>query len=401
MKVREQFVLRALDKQTSFKALCREFKVSRKTGYKWVARYKKLGVRGLEALSRRPNESPLATSADVVAEVVALRNAHPTWGPKKLCAVLRREGLVDKVPGTATVARILERTGLVQPARRIWRRKPTRAAPQLVVSRPNDVWTVDYKGWWLVSSGRCEPLTVRDAFSRYVLEVKVLSTTATEPTRQAFERLFSRYGIPRTILSDNGSPFAANRGQLGLSRLSAWWLSLGIDVQHSRPGTPSDNGGHERMHRDIKAELQRFSALTMKKQQIACDRWRHDFNNHRPHEAFRMQVPAALYRRSAVEFDERRTQAVYPDTFTSRLVSKHGTISVGGKPVFISTALCRQHIGLEPLGLDRYAVWYYSRHLGVADVSSVPVFKPAPPNSAPPLALRAPARQNHQRREVA
>lgn len=398
MTVREEFVLEALDGSSSFSALCARYSISRKTGYKWRERYKKYGLRGLEDLSRRPSSTPLATTAEMVAEVVAARNAHPSWGPRKLREMLKRQGVVG-VPGTRTIARILERAGYIQPLRRRPRHRPVGHAPELVVRRPNDVWTVDFKGWWLCGDGRCEPLTVRDAFSRFVLDIRVLTTTRGEAVRRVFEELFSRYGLPRTILTDNGSPFATSFG-LGLTRLSVWWLSLGIDVQRTRPGTPSDNGGHERMHRDIKAELQQFAALTLRKQQAACDRWRHDFNHHRPHEALLMKVPADLYQRSAVRFVGRAVAPNYAPNWLRRKASNSGVISVGAKRLFLSETLAQQQLGLEPLGVDRFGVWFHAKYLGVADFRLIPAFTPDT-ERAPALASRAPAKQTRAKKAAA
>jgi len=393
VNVREKFVLEALDGRVAFSMLCTRIGISRKTGYKWLRRYKQYGVRGLEDMSRSPRSCPLATTADVVAEVVAVRKDHPAWGPKKIREVLKREG-VPSLPVTRTIARILERTGFLQPMRRRRRWKHEGSPPQLEVRKPNDVWTVDFKGWWLATGTheRCEPLTIRDAHSRFIIDIRVLATTRGDVVKRAFEDAFRRYGLPRAILTDNGSPFASATGALRLTYLTVWWLSLGIDVQHSRPATPSDNGGHERMHRDMKAELQRFAALTRRKQQAACDRWRHEFNHHRPHEALQMKTPAEFYRPSSVRYDGREVAPTYPEPFLSRRVSNSGTVSVGGTPLFVSMALRGRVVGLEPQGFDKYRAWFGGRRLADLDFATRSM-QPCPTGRAPPLAsLAAPRR---------
>jgi hypothetical protein len=238
-------------------------------------------------------------------------------------------------------------------------------APQVQPKRPNQLWTVDFKGWWRTRSGeRCEPLTLRDAHSRYVLATVVLSSPKMGEVRAVFERVFSQYGLPEAILSDGGVPFVAPGSSIGLTTLSAWWLSLGIEHYRSRPATPSDNGGHERMHRDMAAELEAVAAMTRKAQQDACDRWRHDFNHHRPHEALGMKTPAERYQRSAVAFEQKPTALVYPDAFAVRRVSNVGCIKHAQHLVFVSHALSGYDLGLEYLSADHFAVWFAHRRLG-------------------------------------
>jgi putative transposase len=383
MSVREQFVLRAKEPGANIAALCREHGISRKTGYKWIERYDEGGLSALEDMSRRPHTSPLQVSGDVVADVVQLRVAHPTWGSKKLAEILRRK-YGSEAPSKRTVARILVRSGLVQQSRRRRQSPEVHFGPPTVQPKtPNDLWTADFKGWWLAASGeRCEPLTVRDAYSRFVLAIDVLSTTSAETVKAVFERLFEKYGVPKAILTDGGSPFVAAYGSLGLTTLNVWWLSLGIEHYRSRPATPSDNGAHERLHKDIAAELEAFAALNRRAQQDACDRWRHDFNHHRPHEALAMRMPYEVYRRSDIVFDKAKAiDVVYPSHFITRLVSQVGVIKWRGGSVFISGALAARTVGLEPLTRRQFHVWFAHRRLGLVDFSTTEgVFTPAPWN---------------------
>lgn len=370
MGARETFVLRARE-GAKIAPLCREFGISRKTAYKWLERYKARGIEGLEDLDRRPRSSPLKTSAEMVAEVVALRRAHPSWGARKLAHVLHRR-FPDEAPKERTVARVLERTGLLQPMRKAWRRASAPVAPPAPsVLAPNDLWTVDFKGWWWAGKERCEPLTVRDAYSRYVLAIRVLPNTGLPPVQDAFEELFERYGIPRAIQTDNGTPFVCAHSVSGLTRLGVFWLSLGIEHVRSRPARPSDNGGHERMHRDMAAELERFSELSREAQQEACDRWRHDFNQHRPHEALGMKTPAEVYVRSRVHYARAPAEPEYPAAYKLRRVSGSGTIRHRGQRVFLSGALRRRTVGLAPMEQHgQYEVWFGRRMLGQIDFAA-------------------------------
>jgi putative transposase len=370
MDVREEFVLRAQAPKANKAALCREFGISRKTAYKWLERYVSGGLGALESLSRRPTTSPLRCSGELVAEIVRLRRAHPSWGARKIAAAIRREHPALEAPGERRVHRVLVRTGFLQPTRTPRRRKSTHSGepPRVVYERCNDVWTVDFKGWWLaLDKTRCEPLTIRDAHSRFILAIDVLPTTKLSRVREVFERVFRKYGLPKVILTDNGPPFVSTAGELGLTRLSAWWLTLGIEHVRTRPGTPSDNGAHERMHRDIAAELEAFKAMSREAQQKACDRWRHQFNCHRPHEAIGMKVPADLYRRSEVDYDATPSAYVYPEAHVVRRVGHRGNIWYRKRLAFISWAIIGEEIGLSALDQNVSEVWFRHKKLGEVD----------------------------------
>lgn len=377
MGIREEFVVRALAPDANVSALCREYGVSRKTGYKWLERFKEGGLLALEDASRKPRESPLQVSGDVVARVVRIRTSHPRRGSKKIVAILKRELKPADVPSMSTVHRILVRAGLLQPLRLRRRRKAQRQAgpPRVVVKAPNDLWTVDFKGWWLaMDRSRCEPLTVRDAFSRFLLRIEVLPTNRTALVRPIFEQLFKSYGLPKAILTDNGPPFVATQGEFGVTQLSAWWMSLGIEHIRTRPGTPSDNGGHKRMHKDIAAELEDFAALTRDRQQEACERWRHDFNCHRPHEALGMKMPIEVYKPSTVRFDPKKAvEHVYPEHFLVRVVAKRGAVSWRGIPGQMSHAFVKRRVGLETTAGGVFNVWFGHKLLGELNFNERPV----------------------------
>lgn len=347
MKLREEFVLLALEPGACMAKLCRQFGISRQNGYKWLRRYREEGLEGLRDQSRRPRGSSLQVSGEVVLRVLELRQKRGC-GPKTLHALLRRrleKGQV--VPSERTIARIIARGGYVKKRRRLTP-PPGRvtAAPRPIVETINDLWTVDFKGWWRAQNGeRCEPLTVRDAHSRYVLAMALLPNTKTAAVRSEFERLFERYGIPRAILSDNGSPFACTTAPAGLTELSAWWISLGIQVIRARPGCPQDNGAHERFHLDV-VPLQNAPALSRLAQQALCDQWRRDFNHVRPHQALAMKTPAQVYRPAR----QRRTPKVvrhdYPAGAVMRRVLTNGHFWWHSRYFFLSRALRGHSVAL-------------------------------------------------------
>ena len=366
MSLKMDFVARACRPGARVSALCREFGISRQTGHKWLKRYKKHGPDGLEEISRRPKSSPLATAEEVVLAVLAVRDAHPRKGPKKLFRLLERK-LGEQTPSVATIARVLRRFGKVRQRSRFSRISLVEAAPAIRAAACNDVWTVDFKGWWRSLDGqRCEPLTVRDAHSRFVLAVEVFSSPSLERAKEVFGRLFRRYGVPRYIQCDNGSPFINVRARGGLTRLSAWWVSLGITVLRSRPGCPQDNGGHERMHRDLAEDVQVMPATCRAAQQRACDRWRQEFNHVRPHEALSGEVPASLYKRS-----ERRPHLVsylYPPHWIVRTTARTGTLNIDGMQFKVGLALACQRVALEPIGGRNYRMWFNQVDLGTVEL---------------------------------
>lgn len=367
MSQKLEFVERAMKQGARMTVLCREYGISRETGYKWLERFKREGPDGLEERSRRPRVSPVATAEDVVAEILALRERYPRRGPKKLVPQLRAK-LGDATPSVATVSRVLKRFGMVRRKSRFGRIVSiSDRKPDVRAAAPNELWTVDFKGWWCSTDGeRCEPLTVRDAFSRFVLAVRVMASTSMPEVRRVFEALFKKHGIPAAIQVDNGVPFINTQARGGLTQLSAWWLSLGIRVVRSRPGCPQDNGGHERMHRDMKADLQAYPAGSRIAEQRACDRWRLEFNRVRPHEALGGKTPGDLYRPSNRR--AAKTKFLYPPDWIVRTVREHGAIHVGGIQLNAGVALSRQRVALEPLAGTRYRMWFRDVDLGPVDV---------------------------------
>ena len=368
MSLKLQFVERAAQKGSNLSALCEEFGVSRQTGHKWLRRYRELGPLGLVEQSRRPDSSPGGTGEDVVLAILALRNQHPSWGPDKISRVLQRRLAAD-APSRSTVVRILRRLGKVRrrrPPVRIW---SVDGRPRVEVSGADDLWTMDFKGWWRAGNGqRCEPFTVRDAHSRFVLAATLLPGARGALVRGVLEQLFHEHGTPRAIQCDNGSPFVCTRARGGLTQLSAWLVSLGIRLIRSRPGKPQDNGGHERMHRDL-AELELAPARSRRAQQRDCDRWLVDFNNVRPHEALGGKTPAEVYKPS------HRAPAVqlpnYPPDYKVRRVNRVGIIKIFGDCVYVSASLRGQLVGLQHERGMQWRAYFHEVDLGLVEIVNI------------------------------
>jgi putative transposase len=375
MDLRGEFVLAASAPEANVAQLCRDFGISRNNGYKWLARFRAQGEPGLQDRSRRPRRT-IETSGEVVLRLIELRRQYPNWGPKKLRRLLVTHGYDGHPPSTKTIARILDRAGerRVRPRRRR-RLRLIREHRDLRVAQPNDVWTVDFKGWWRTRDGkRYEPLTVRDAFSRYILCLQMLPSMAGKDAKPAFERLFQANGLPKVIRVDNGAPFACTSAPAGLSRLSAWWTSLGIRVSFSRPAHPEDNGSHERMHFDMANELQAEPADSSSAQQRIADRWRTEFNNVRPHEALDMKTPADLYRRSERRYRGVR-RATYPAGLAVRLVSRLGCVRFAGKSVFVSESVGGFEVGVRKTRRGSISVRFYDLALGTFDLAAAPAHR--------------------------
>lgn len=363
--VRMEFVMIAREQGINIAEACRQYGISRKTGYKWLKRYEMEGMSGLADRSRRPKNNPFEVSGNVVLELIRLRHEHPYWGPKKLRALLTKEGVRrDELPSEATIMRILRRAGLTESKGRGRPRKWKSEGDMSEASKPNEVWTVDFKGWWRVRDGRrCEPLTVRDLYSRYILCLRPMEKRNTEEVQAVFERIFERYGLPDAIRSDNGAPFASITGLHGLTRLSAWWRTLGIRLNRTKPGHPQDNGAHERMHRDLAIEIEGTPSNTLEEETERLECWRFEYNTIRPHEALGMKTPGDIYRRSTRRMADIQSYE-YPEGFEIRKVRRHGYIRIKKCDIFLSEALRGMTVGLETLNSYTRRVYFCDLLLG-------------------------------------
>ncbi len=343
--------------------LCDLYGVSRKTAYKWIDRYLRHGPAGLEERSRRPQGSPNQTAEEIVAAILEARRRHPSWGGKKLLALVHKRHRSWDLPHRSTVCDILQRHGMV-PKQRSRRRIGHPGKPTSSILAPNDLWSADYKGQFKTGDGRyCYPLTVADGFSRYLLGCQGLNSTAVAEAKPVFTRLFKEYGLPKRIRTDNGVPFATNT-LARLSSLSAWWVRLGILPELIEPGKPQQNGRHERMHRTLKDETTRPAAASLAAQQRKFNVFREEFNQERPHEALDQQTPASLYRASNREMPSRLPPLEYPDRFEVRYVSANGGIRWNRGWINVSTVCIGEYVGLEEIDNGIWNVYFGALKLG-------------------------------------
>lgn len=345
--------------------LCRRHRISRETFYVWKARRESGGDHWFEDLSHATKSCPHATAARLETRIIAARERFPHFGPKKIKAWLERKVPDETWPAASTIGDILKRAGLVEPKRR---RRAAIGQGEIVApaTAPNEEWSIDFKGWFRTLDGeRCDPLTITDAASRYLIEVRIVDPTWAG-VRGALERVFSDIGLPAAIRSDNGSPFGSI-GAGGLSQLSVWWLRLGIEPRYIPPSSPQDNGRHERMHRTLKAQTSKPPAATPGEQQARFDRFRAHFNAERPHEALGQATPASLWIPPARTLPSRLDDTWYDADHDVRRVRRTGEIKWRGEMIFIGEALAGEIVGLATLDTGDHIVRFAGRDLGVID----------------------------------
>jgi transposase InsO family protein len=339
--------------------------VTRQTFYDWKRRRDGGGPRWFEARSHAPLHCPHATPSEQTDAVIAMRRRFPHFGPKKIHARLLMDRPDLPWASISVMGDILKRAGLVEPVRR-QRRPIAQGVIAPATATANSEWSTDFKGWFRTRDGqRCDPLTVTDTASRYLIGAQIV-----EPTyigvRGCFERIFSEFGLPDAIRSDNGSPFGS-QGAGGLSGLAVWWLRLGIEPHYIEPASPEQNGRHERMHRTLKAETIRPAAETPTEQQARFDEFRHHFNTERPHEALAQTMPTAHWRPSARRLPARPDEPHYDADHDVRRVSHKGDIKWRGSTIFIGEALAGELIGITELDRGGHLVRFCTRDLGVID----------------------------------
>jgi putative transposase len=360
------FIAECLRGELPMTALCERYGISRDTGYRLLGRYREEGSGGLVPRSRAPHRHGLAMAAAVAEAITALRRKRPFWGPRKLRAVLVRDDPKRVWPAPSTIGDLLRREGLSVPRRRQRRALPL-TQPFLPVHEPNDLWCIDFKGWFRTADGqRCDPLTISDADSRFLIECRIVPETI-EAVQPVVERAFRELGLPRAIRSDNGTPFAASNSPGGLTRLSVQWVKLGIRLERIDPGAPQQNGRHERMHATLKAETSRPPAATAAEQQARFDRFRHDFNDHRPHEALGQVPPTSRYWRSSRAYPSRIEAPWYDADHAVRKVRTSGEIRWGGEMIFLSEALIGEPVGIAETEAGDWLVRFADIDLGLID----------------------------------
>ncbi len=365
MDERMRFVVDHLSGEWSMLALCEHYGISRTAGYKWVDRYRAEGPLGLVERSRAAKAHGRATPAALAELVVKLREARPSWGPRKIVARLRLDHPDLVWPAASTAGEILKRAGLVNGRRRV-RRAPPRVGALTMPERANHVWSADHKGWIRLGDGRrCEPLTVTDIFSRYLVRVAATGSTHEEEARPLFQRAFEEYGLPEVIRSDSGPPFAAT-GVTGLTALGVWWTKLGIRHERIDPGKPQQNGRHERFHLTL-LEAMRPPAADRAAQEARFAAFTRDYNEERPHAAIEDVPPARLYTASPRKMPERLPEPDYPAEAAIRKVRSNGEIKWGGRLVPIACALAGEAVALEETESGDWLVRFYARPIATID----------------------------------
>lgn len=365
MDLRVGFVSECLAGEETMTSLCEAYEISRKTGYKWLERYRSEGAAGLAERSSAPLRHGRSTLREVAEKIVLLRQARPSWGPLKIVGKLRLEHPEVAWPTVSTAGEILKRAGLVS-GRRVHRRAPPTPGGLTVPMRPNHVWAADHKGWIrLGDRSRCEPLTITDGFSRFLVALSAGASTREDEARPIFEMAFDAFGLPEAIRSDNGPPFAST-GVTGLTSLSAWWIKLGIRPERITPGKPQQNGRHERFHltlleamtpppADRPAQARRFEAF------------RRDYNDERPHQALHQLPPSRFYARSPRRPPDRPLEPNYPTGAAVRQVRSNGEIKWRGGLVHISSALAGEAVALEDDDSGDWRVRFFDHPLGTID----------------------------------
>jgi transposase InsO family protein len=366
MDERMRFVIRLKDGET-MASMCREFGISRVTGYKILERYEECGLEGLSDRARRPHRYANRLPEQLEAEVVAAKREKPHWGARKIRErLIRRLPPEIKVPARSTIHAILDRYGLVSRIRRS--RTRAEGTPLSSGASPNALWCTDYKGeFQLGNKDYCYPLTVTDHASRYLLLCEAMESNREKLAFTAFEGLFRERGLPQAIRSDNGVPFAAPNGLFNLSKLSVWWLRLGISIERIQPGHPQQNGRHERMHLTLKKEATRPAGANIFQQQAKFDSFIEEFNNERPHEALDMKCPAEVYTPSLRPY-QGIPEPDYPFHDQTIIVTNCGRLCLHRKKINLSTSLAGQAVGIKEVDDGIWLVSFMRYDLGYVDL---------------------------------
>jgi putative transposase len=369
MDERMRFVGRLLSGE-KMAPLCREFGISRVTGHKIWNRYKEDGARGVYSRSRAPHKHPNQLPFEVEQLIVRLKKEKPRWGAPKIRELVLRRYPDIKLPATSTVHCVLDRHGLVNKAKK--RSKHRAIATYLSIpEKPNDLWCTDFKGQFKMKNNNyCYPLTLTDFASRFVISCEALSSTQADPCFAVFEEAFKQYGLPLAIRSDNGSPFASGNSCWNLTRLSVWWIRLGIKLERIEPGNPQQNGRHERMHRTLKLETTKPALGNLLQQQERFDDFIKEFNFERPHQAIDMRCPADIYKNSSRPY-QGLPDITYPEYDKSLLLSNCGRVCIGKRKIHITRALANQPVGLKEVDDGIWQVDFMSYTLGFFDAESI------------------------------
>lgn len=360
MDQRLKFALKAFKSNENFTELCRKFGISTKTGYKWKNRFENGGLPALYDQPKIAKNLRNKTDKETEYRIVKLKEKHKYWGAKKIYVLYKKKYPNDHVPCRSTIEEIFKRHGFTRKKRRgatCAEITPIRIKP----TKPNQLWTVDFKGWWWTSKKeRCEPLTVRDDYSKFILAIEVPEKGDVISVKAIFEALFTKYGLPEYIRSDNGPPFGNLLNTWGLTKLSAWWLFLGIKIDRSAPGHPEHNGSHERMHRDMMKELQNKIDGDLKLHQKMFDKWKKEFNEVRPHEALGMKTPKEFYKKSERKYCGADYEINYSGRMRCRKVNDRGFINYKQTRVFLGNPFSGYYVGVKE-SPDKWPEVYFDK----------------------------------------
>ena len=371
MKEKEKFIDAVIKAEKPFKYICEDFGISEKTGHKWKNRFYEEGKLGLYEKSREAENHPNALPEDTVIAIIQLKTAHPYWGAKKILELFKKSRRNAEVPSLSSVNRILSKANLikkrrVKPVSADCRRLHAHIQPQEV----NDVWAIDFKGYWRSDGEICEPFTVRELVSRKILCVKLMQSKSSEAVRAVMTDLFKKYGLPKVIRSDNGTPFSSPNGVLSLTSLSAWWITLGITPDRTEKGSPGQNGSLERMHADIAREIEGKVRGGVLANQAVIDAWVEEYNSVRPNEAISMKTPDEVFIPSERKYIGDYEEIEYPLGFLTRKVTAGGEIVLNSIRIAIGHSLRGLYIGLKPLENNSYEAYLADFILGTVDMNS-------------------------------
>jgi transposase InsO family protein len=366
-----------ITKEHTISELGEHYQVSRKTVHKWISRFKEGGPEALQEVSRAPGCHPNATPTEIISEIIDTKLRHKDWGPKKIVRSLKDHHPEKHWPAVSTAQNILWKEGMVHP-RKVRRHTPPFTQPFQACLKPNDTWSIDYKGQFRTGDSKlCYPLTITDNYSRYLLSCRGLRHPNYESTQLYLERTFREYGLPLAIRSDNGTPFAST-GLGGLSRLSVWLIKLQIIPERIALAHPEQNGRHERMHRTLKAAVCNPPRNCLVNQQSAFDHFRPEYNEERPHEALDMKTPASLYKPSRRLLPKKIEPVEYDSWMAVRRVVPSGGIMWRNNYIYVSQALAGEPVGLKQITEITWELWFSSYLLGIIDEKTNKVLPMSP-----------------------
>lgn len=372
MKQKERFIRMWLSKDFTVSGLCNSFGISRTTGYNLIKSYNDFGEKSFELKSHIPKSTPHKTSIEIEHKIVELRTKHPDWGARKFQKLLEEFFKKEKIPSETTINAILKRNNLIKD-----RRKRSKSVgklnPKFNPKQCNEIWSADYKGKFKLLNGRyCYPLTVCDSKSRFILEIKCHYRATYESVKQVYTNIFRKYGKPRFMHTDNGSPFGNTQAIARYTKLCYWLIDNEIIPLFSDPASPQQNGRHERMHRDLKAYCRNKIYTTLSKQQIIMNEFKEEYNNVRPHEALGMLTPNEIHENSINKYSEKKLPYLYPFHYKKLKVTKNGAARWGAYNwIFVSRAAAGRYVGVQEIGDGIWNVYYRNVILGYIDEKQI------------------------------